>query len=145
MDFTASSYQTIVRTEGQRCAVEGQRRAYDKAAELGVEMWQVWDATLDTRTRTSHGKLDGKPADGKDEGGYWWYTDVGKVYGPHRSGVPSFDINCRCRIGGQIEGYEPRLRRIRDEGVKPYITFKDWAKEKGWTESGGWPKRRKAA
>jgi hypothetical protein len=32
---------------------------------------------------------------------------------------------------GKIKGYEPKSRRIRDEGIQPYKTFTDWAKEKG--------------
>lgn len=128
MDFTASSYQTIVRTEGQRSAVLGQQATYDKAENLGVEMQRIWDATLDSRTRTSHGKLDGVPAK-HDEGGYYWNSDVGRIAGPLQSGIARWDCNCRCRTRGQIAGYEPKVRRIRDEGIKPYITYKEWKKK----------------
>ena len=120
----------IARTEGQRAMVQGQQATYNKAEDLGVEMQQVWDATLDSRTRDSHGKLDGVPAK-EDASGRYWLTDVGRVPGPLQSGVASFDIHCRCRVRGQIEGYEPKVRRVRDKGIQPYQTYKEWAKENG--------------
>jgi hypothetical protein len=53
-----------------------------------------------------------------------------KTAGPLRSGVAAEDINCRCRVRGQIEGYEPKVRRIRDEGVVPYETYQSWNKRR---------------
>ena len=94
MDSTASSYQTIVRTEGQRSAVAGQRATYDAAEDLGVEMLRIWDATLDSRTRPAHGRLDGKPSDGKDEIGHYWNVGGQRIHGPHMEGGPAFTINC---------------------------------------------------
>ena len=120
----------IARTEGQRAMVQGQQATYDRAEEKGVELTEIWDATLDSRTRPSHGKLDGVPAKEDSNGNTVWNTDVGPVPGPLQSGVASFDINCRCRIRAQIEGYEPKVRRIRDEGIVPYKTYNEWAKER---------------
>jgi hypothetical protein len=51
--------------------------------------------------------------------------------GPKRSGVAAQDINCRCRVVAETEGYTPTVRRIRDEGVQPYKTFRQWAQERG--------------
>ena len=120
----------IVRTEGQRAQVLGQQATYEKAADLGVEGGQVWNATLDTKTRDDHGALDGVIAE-EDEGGVYWNTAVGRVAGPMQSGVASFDINCRCRVSYRIEGYEPEVRRVRDEGLVPYKTYDQWADERG--------------
>ena len=124
---TAADALRIVRTEGQRAQVLGQMDTYDKARDLGVEVTDIWDATLDSRTRTSHGALDNVPAE-TDEGGVYWNTAVGRVAGPTQSGVASFDINCRCRVTGGIQGYEPKLRRVRGEGVVPYKTYDEWRK-----------------
>lgn len=115
----------IVRTEGNRAMVLGQQATYEKASDMGVDVVPVWDATLDSRTRPSHGALDGVAAKYDDEGAYW-DTEVGKVRGPGRSGVASFDINCRCRITGRVEGYEPTMRRVRGEGVVAYKTYDEW-------------------
>jgi hypothetical protein len=122
----AKDAMRIVRTEGQRAQVLGQQESYNKARDLGVEVQDIWDATLDSRTRTDHGALDNVPASVDSAGNRYWDTAVGRVAGPTQSGVASFDINCRCRVTGGIEGYSPKLRRIRDEGVVPYKTYREW-------------------
>jgi len=38
--------------------------------------------------------------------------------------------NCRCSIRYEIEGFEPKFRRVRGEGVVPYKKYKEWAKAK---------------
>jgi SPP1 gp7 family putative phage head morphogenesis protein len=124
---SASNAQRIARTEAHRATVQGQLDTYEEAEELGVKVQRVWDATLDKATRPEHGELDGQIAD--EEG--MFHTAVGLVEGPGLSGEPSFDINCRCSVRPQIEGYEPKVRRIRDEGVQPYKTYSEWAKDKG--------------
>ena len=117
----------IARTEGQRAAVQGQIANADKAGDLGVKVRRIWDATLDRRTRPEHGALDGQAAD--EEG--MFHTSVGPVAGPLQSGNASFDVNCRCRLREEVEGYEPGVRRIRDEGVQPYETYDTWATRHG--------------
>ena len=46
--------------------------------------------------------------------------------GPLQSGIASFDINCRCTTEMVVEGLEPELRRVRDEGAQPYLTYEEW-------------------
>jgi len=123
----ASGYLRIARTEGQRAAVMGQQQAIETARdELDIDVEEIWDATLDGRTRPEHGALDGKAAD-PEKG--WYVPSLGVwVAGPMQSGEPSFAINCRCRIRPQIKGYGPTVRRVRDEGVVDYITYDEWAK-----------------
>jgi hypothetical protein len=116
----------IVRTEGQRSAVVGQQKAAENADDLGVKVRQIWDATLDGRTRPRHGDLDGRARD--EERGGWWVPGIGWVSGPLQSGDPSFDINCRCRVREEIAGYEPKVRRQRDKGLQPYQTYNEWKK-----------------
>lgn len=127
LDKTASSYITIARTEGQRAAVMGQQQVIEQARDkLDIDVEEIWDATLDGRTRPEHGALDGKAAD-PEKG--WYVPALGTwVAGPMQSGEPSFDINCRCRVRPQIKGYGPKVRRIRDEGVVDYQTYDEWAK-----------------
>jgi SPP1 gp7 family putative phage head morphogenesis protein len=131
---TFADAERIVRTEGQKAAVKGQQDSYNKAREnTGVEVVQVWDATLDGRTRPEHGRLDGRERN-EEEGG-WYVPGIGYVSGPLQSGVASFDINCRCRVRGEVKDYPPKVRRIRDEGVQPYQTFEQWAKSRGITKN----------
>jgi len=140
-DIDTRKFVTIVRTEGQRAQVIGQQDLYTEAEDEGIEMAWIWDATLDASTRPAHAVLDGIPAETDGDGGHYWDTEVGQVSGPLQSGYAEFDINCRCRVRGEIADYAPKLRRIRDEGIQPYVTFTDWAEPKGWTREKGWPKK----
>ena len=112
----------IVHTEGGRAQTLGTQAAFDRADSLGVHAKQIWVASLDDRTRDSHGALDG--VERQEKG--WYSPEVGWVEGPRLSGDPSFDINCRCDIRGEIEGLEPTVRRTREAGVVPYTTYNDW-------------------
>ena len=123
--------ERIVRTEAGRASTLGMLKSYDNAREEGVELGDVWDATLDSRTRPAHAELDGQRAEMIDGEFKFYSSDVGWIRGPHLSGVPSFDINCRCALRPVIDGYEPTERRIRDEGIQPYQTFKTWAEKSG--------------
>lgn len=123
----------IARTEGQRALVEGQLASYKRAEEIGCEIDEIWDATLDGKTRPEHGELDGQAKD-LEKGG-WLVPSIGIVTGPLQSGVASFDINCRCRVRGQVKGYPAEKRAYRDKDGKTqvgkYETYKEWkAKQK---------------
>jgi SPP1 gp7 family putative phage head morphogenesis protein len=134
VERNATDAVRIARTEGHRAAVQGALDNYDEARELGVECEQIWDATLDGKTRPEHGALDGKPAQ-EHNGELMWHAtapDGQDIWtpGPGLSGNASMDINCRCRVRGQIDDYGPKVRRMRDEGLRDYITYDDWIKEK---------------
>jgi len=138
LEPTAANAMRIARTEGHRAAVEGALETYERAREdLDIDVDNIWDATLDGRTRPEHGHLDGQPAVWKEDGpqgpSYYWHAvapDGESVWtpGPGLSGNASMDINCRCRVRPQIKGYGPKVRRVRDEGVVDYITYDEWAK-----------------
>ncbi len=123
----------IARTEGQRALVEGQKAAYKRAEDIGCEIDEIWDAALDKITRPEHGALDGQAKDLEKDG--WLVPSIGIVAGPLQSGIASFDINCRCRIRGQVIGYPPQTRTYRDEKgitqIGKYQTYEQWkAKQK---------------
>ena len=128
LDKSYSQAERIARTEILRSLGIGEQVAYDKAADLGVQVKQVWDATLDSRTRPEHASLDGQAMINGV-----FTTSVGNIPGPRRSGVASFDIRCRCSVNGEVEGFSPSVRRIRGEGLVPYQTFKTWAERTGVT------------
>lgn len=127
---------TIAQTEAHRMQTEGQKASYDEAADMGIEVQQVWDATLDNRTRETHQTMDGRIAEYDESDGQYWFNspDVGWVLGPGLSGEPSFDINCRCRVTPVIKGYEPKTRGRREGGewvVGEYMTYPEWAEAQG--------------
>ena len=121
----AANAMRIARTEGMRALNEGHRRSYDEAKEMGCSINEMWDATLDGRTRPSHGALDGQYRD--EVHGGWYVPELGRyVSGPGQSGVASFDINCRCRTTAHAEGFPPRERYRRGDGIVPYQTYTEW-------------------
>ena len=126
------AYQSlrIARTEGQRALVRGQKRAYERARENGIEVQELWDAALGGCAQESHKHLDGRK---KGEDGMF-DTPVGKISGPMESGVNSFDIHCRCRIRGWIPGYSPHTRYVRGKGEIPWVSHDEW--KRGLDENG---------
>jgi hypothetical protein len=126
IDTTYTNAIRIIRTEGQTAVNAGQEDAYTWAQRKGVEMDIIWDATLDGRTRKTHGDADGqkRAADGN-------FTVGGqKTPYPAWEGLTADErVQCRCRMRAQIQGFEPALRRTRDQGVIPYQQYSAWAAE----------------
>lgn len=121
-----SSFETIVRTEGQRALNKGTDDVYLMAKEKGINGKVIWDATLDGKTRPSHGRADGTA---KSDDGYFHTPDFMAQF-PLDPNLPAEEsINCRCRERFEIDGYEPQLRRAREQGIIPYQNYIDYAKE----------------
>jgi SPP1 gp7 family putative phage head morphogenesis protein len=113
----------ILRTEGQTAQNAGQADTYIKAKAQGVEGRRKFDASLDGRTRPTHGAADGEF---ENEKGLF---KIGSEFAPYPAyaGLSAAErIQCRCRTHFEIEGYEPQLRRTRDEGIIPYQTYSQW-------------------
>ena len=127
MDVGATNVLRIVQTENHRCQTLGRLASFDQAEEAGVIMVRVWVATLDGNTRDEHQDMDGVEANEDN----LFPSPIGLVEGPGLSGDPSFDINCRCTVRGEIKDYEPKLRRAREvEGERgeliQYKTYNQW-------------------
>ena len=126
MNKIYSSGMTIARTEGQRAQNKGQDDAYTQAKAQGVEGNMVWSATLDMRTRPTHGAMDGviKSKDGMYHGA------IGDAQYPCDPNLPAEEsINCRCRERFEIDGYSPQLMRTREEGVLGYLPYEKYVEE----------------
>ena len=120
---------TIVRTEAHRAREVGHLMASQESADKGVELLRVWDAALDSRTRSLHARLDGMKVKVDEK-------FLGMTKYPGGFGRPAQDINCRCRVFDIIEGYEPETRRASaDADPQPTRTFRKWAKDNGITRS----------
>jgi SPP1 gp7 family putative phage head morphogenesis protein len=87
-----SRVNTIVRTEAHRIQQAAADDARQQAKKKGASIVKQWDATLDSRTRDSHRRLDGQIRE-VDE-----YFEVGgkKAMYPGIFGDPAEDCNCRC-------------------------------------------------
>jgi hypothetical protein len=114
----------IIRTEGMAAINAGQNDAYARAKANGIDLNEVWDATLDGKTRPSHQQADGTK---KDENGYFYVGGEKARYPCDENLTAGERINCRCRIRAEIAGYPPELRRDKETGIIPYQTYEDWA------------------
>ena len=124
VNITAYQAMRIIRTEGQTAQNAAQDAAYEQAKAQGVELQDIWDATLDGKTRDSHGAMDGEVR-GLD--GLFHLPDGETAPYPAWQGLSAGErISCRCRLRGNIEDYSPALRRTREDGVMPYQTYKEW-------------------
>ena len=86
--------QTIARTEGHRVSQIATYQAQLDAKNAGCRVVKQWDATMDSRTRRTHSKLDGQIRELED---YFEIEGTNKraLY-PSGFGKPEEDINCRC-------------------------------------------------
>ncbi len=83
----------------------GRQEMLQHAAGMGIKCKKVWLATLDSRTRDAHGKLDGQ-AVGVDE-------DFQSAFGPikfpgdmsSKGSVPANLYNCRCTLTYDYDGF----------------------------------------
>lgn len=131
--ITAGKVMRIVRTEGHRVQSAANQLSYDKAQSaadrLGLKTVKVWIATLDNRTRDSHGQMDGKEA---NEDGIFTLPSGATTEAPGLSGIAEEDINCRCSTMMQFKDFPPAFRRDNEtKQVIEYKSFEDWKKAKG--------------
>ena len=100
----------------------GREQSYKDAQAKGIEMEQMWIATLDNRTRHSHRWLDGerKPVGEPFSNGCRYPADP--------EGAPAEIYNCRCTLRAVVKGLERRsgLTRVTAEGQ----SYEQWKNEK---------------
>lgn len=118
----------VARTETGRAQSVSSEDAAQTARDNGARLVGYWDSTLDTRTRPSHRRLDGKQ---EDEAGNF---RIGASYGPAPRlliGVDSAsqNINCRCKKLYKVNGQMPEVRRTKD-GLIKYQTYEEWLASK---------------
>lgn len=134
--YGASDAMRLVVTEVGRNFSEGFLAAHDKAVEAGIKVRKRWVATLDGRTRPSHGAADGQYAD--EKGNFHVGGATGQAPGLMSS--LSENIRCRCRAIDELQGFPATLRRVGGD-IQPYVTFSDWAGPQGWSEKKGWHRK----
>jgi hypothetical protein len=134
-----AAIERIVRTEGNRALNAGNYANAREAASQGISIERTWDASLDSRTRPEHARMDGKSA-GIDEPFVFPQGWTAMFPGTVRTGSYRNDarmnINCRCTVAESANGFKPSLRRGKNPvtgkyEVFTYKTFDQWAAEKG--------------
>lgn len=82
--------QTIARTEGHRVSQIATYEAQKGAKAAGCSIVKQWDATMDSRTRDSHAKVDGEIREIEEP------FSNGLMFPGDPNGSAAEVINCRC-------------------------------------------------
>ena len=98
----------------------GRQQAYDRAKAMGIKVKKEWIATLDGRTRHSHGMADGQQVeiDGKFKVGASELRYPGDP-----QGAAEEVYNCRCTM---VTVEPPEIL----QGEKPRMTYQEWVQTK---------------
>lgn len=104
--------------------------AYERAQSKGIEIRQMWLATLDGRTRDSHREMDGET------------VEVGGTFSngcrfPGDPSGPAEEVwNCRCRVIAQVKGFEhdPSDLSVRRSDKMGDMSYEEWREAHGVSE-----------
>ncbi len=117
----------IVRTEGGRVKSEAKLNSMQKAKDEGADIVKQWDATFDGKTRAEHRYLDGQI---KEIGEPFVDSQGREAQAPHKFGVASMDINCRCivveRARWAVEGEEMPNKVDKAGEFVEAKNYKEW-------------------
>lgn len=129
--LTEMNYRQSVRYA--RTATTGAQNAgrvdgYKRAEKLGVNMKQVWLATLDSRTRHEHRVLDGQEVDVGEP----FIMDGFKIKYPGDPAAPAHLLyNCRCTVIAKVKGvdFDVSDKTQRDDKIGD-MTYEEWKGDK---------------
>ena len=117
----------VARTAMTGAENAGRVNAYQRAQAMGIELEQMWIATLDGRTRPSHRELDGEsvPVSATFSNGCRFPGDP--------SGPAEEVMNCRCTLIANLRGFERDVRTLdgRWSRLPDGMTYEQWKKMKG--------------
>lgn len=98
----------------------GRVDAYKRAEDMGVDVEQMWMATLDDRTRHSHRALDGETRPLGEA------FSNGCEYPGDPAGEPSEVYNCRCTLRGVVKGLDRKSGEFRDDSAVGHMSYDAW-------------------
>lgn len=108
------------RTMATGASNAGRVDAYKRAQSKGVDMEQMWLATMDNRTRHSHRWLDREVRPVGEA------FSNGCEYPGDPKGDPAEIYNCRCSLRGVVKGLERRSGKFRDESAVGSMSYDEW-------------------
>jgi hypothetical protein len=128
--LTEMNYRQSVRYA--RTATTGAQNAgrvdgYKRAEKLGVNMKQIWLATLDSRTRHEHRVLDGQEVDVGEP----FIMDGFKLKYPGDPAAPAHLLfNCRCTVIAKVKGVDFNVsdKTQRDDKIGD-MSYEEWKGE----------------
>lgn len=130
-----SAMMRYARTAMTAAQNAGRMHTLHRAQDMGIKCKKKWLATLDSRTRDSHAKLDGQTVDIDEP----FIVDGKEIMFPGDPDAdPSLVYNCRCTLVYEYENYpnDPEFEQRRDNESGEVIqgmTYEEWhtTKEKG--------------
>lgn len=108
------------RTMATRAQNAGRVDAYKRAQDKGVELEQMWLATMDNRTRHSHRYLDGETRPLGEA------FSNGCEYPADPKGEPAEIYNCRCSLRGVVKGLDRKSGQFRDDSAVGGMSYDEW-------------------
>lgn len=131
LGMSKAQAQRVARTEAGRAMSQAGLDSAKVAKDNGLSgMKKRWLATKDNRTRDTHRHLDGKAIDIDDN--FHSSGCVGqapKLFVGDASAKEN--INCRCKLLYYFDEDElPTVMRTKEEGVIPFMTYREWEKNK---------------
>lgn len=116
----------VARTAMTGAENAGRVNAYQRAQSMGIELEQMWLATLDGRTRPSHRAIDGEsvPVSATFSNGCRFPGDP--------SGPAAEVMNCRCTLIANLRGFERDVRTLdgRWSRLPDGMTYEQWRRMK---------------
>ena len=119
-NFTAAIRNARTMTTGAENA--GRVDALNRARSMGIKVKDQWLATLDSRTRDSHRRMDGEIREDPEKP-----FSNGCMFPGDPHGLPAEVYNCRCTIIGAVDGYDSSVSDVstRDNKLNG-MPYEEW-------------------
>ena len=122
MDYNAAVRSARTATTAAECA--GRIDTYKQAAAIGIQLKQMWRATLDGKTRHAHRMLDGQMVDIGEK----FKADGYELEYPGDPSAPGYLVyNCRCTVVSVDKFHDPNAPRASKLGD---LSYEDWKARK---------------
>lgn len=130
MDRTAAIRSARTATTAAECA--GRINTYKQAAAMGIQLKQMWRATLDGRTRHAHRLLDGQMVDIGEK----FKVDGYELEYPGDPSAPGYLVyNCRCTVVSVDKFHDPNAPRASKLGN---LSYEEWKAGKEVNATNKW-------
>ena len=130
MDRTAAIRSARTATTAAECA--GRINTYKQAAAMGIQLKQMWRATLDGRTRHAHRLLDGQMVDIGEK----FKVDGYELEYPGDPSAPGYLVyNCRCTVVSVDKFHDPNAPRSSKLGN---LSYEEWKAGKEVNATNKW-------
>lgn len=130
MDLNAAIRSARTATTAAECA--GRISAYKQAAAMGIQLKQMWRATLDGKTRHAHRLLDGQMVDIGEK----FKVDGYELEYPGDPSAPGYLVyNCRCTVVSVDKFHDPNAPRASKLGD---LSYEDWKAGKEVNATNKW-------